>query len=243
MSTAAAPVGAGALSNTPYTVTVRRQMAVRGEARDHVESLVAVRSDGARARVVTSPRAAANGEVLSRTLELPDGLLASYYPAVRAQSTGYQSRAMVESDRGGRLTAESRCTAPAVGRVLDAVKVEGEERMWGVRVVRVVLEAGRMRSVRWMAPELGCLELRKRVEWRGTGGEVESVMEEEAVDLRLGEPARALFEPPAGYDEVMPSEADARMAKLLGRPCPECVRERGGNKDRAYGLLARTRQF
>ena len=225
-----------------YTAKIRMQMVVYGEAAGAMETVVAVRADGARARVVREVKEGVGSEMVERSVELPDGFVGTYYPAAKVQATGYRTRAMVEAMEKSKLTGESGCTATKELAV-KSLRVAGEERMLGVRVVRVVSDTERVRGTHWMAPELGCLAVKREMKYLGTGGAVEQVMEETALELRLGEPEKGLFDRPEGYEEVEPSEADLRMAKALGRACPECEKARGGNKDQLYRSLQRGRQF
>jgi len=225
-----------------YTARIRQQVVVYGEVAGAMETVVAVRADGARARVVRPVKEGVGSEMMERSVELPDGFVGTYYPAAKVQATGYRTRAMLEAMEKTKLTGKSECTATK-DLAVKSLRVAGEERMLGVRVVRVVADTERVRGTHWMAPELGCLAVKREMKYLGAGGAVEQVMEETALELRLGEPEKGLFERPEGYEEVEPSEADLRMAKALGRACPECEKARGGNKDQLYRSLQRARQF
>ncbi|MBK7928523.1 MAG: hypothetical protein IPJ98_13845, partial [Bryobacterales bacterium] len=92
---------------------------------------VAVRADGARARVVR-PVKEGGERGGGAVVELPDGFLGTYYPAAKVQATGYRTRAMVEAMEESKLTGESGCTATRGWAVkLAAVEWRGGEDVGG----------------------------------------------------------------------------------------------------------------
>ncbi len=81
---------------------------------------------------------------------------------------------------------------------LDTQRVAGEEVVNGYRTVKVTNGP----TTQWYALDYGCALLKDRADWED-GQASEKIL----VALIVGEPSPVLFEDPAGYEEVPPSQA------------------------------------
>jgi len=79
----------------------------------------------------------------------------------------------------------------------EAQQFVGEEVVNGYRTAK--LTAGPM--TQWVALDYGCAAVKDRADW-GNGESSEKRM----VSLSLGEPSPSLFDDPAGFEEVPPSQ-------------------------------------
>jgi len=110
--------------------------------------------------------------------------------------------------------------------------------MLGFRVFRTEehIQAGpRTYNVeKWVAPLLACLPLKTSyqvMESRTLKGSTT----DEIVALKTGDPDETLFAVPNGYTERPPLAVIAERLRLLGKPCPECMKSAGQqSRDRAY---------
>ena len=87
----------------------------------------------------------------------------------------------------------------------------GDDVVSGYRAVRVV----RNNFSSWYAPDQGCALVKLTVDW----GKVKN--EQELVSIVPGEPLASLFDVPANYREVPPSQLACSFASedSLDRPC------------------------
>ncbi len=85
--------------------------------------------------------------------------------------------------------------------------------MLGHDVRRVNLSDRRWGTFVWVAPDLGCLELRRSA--KAPGG---AHNEFEVTELQLGDPSDALFQTPGDYVERSPADIEREFeAKYPGR--------------------------
>jgi hypothetical protein len=94
----------------------------------------------------------------------------------------------------------------------------------------------RFRGTTWMAPDLGCAELQKRLEERQPDGSYQIVSEEKLVSLRLVEPEPSLFEEGQDYAELKPSAVAGKIAAQLGVSSASGDEQQSGTmiQDRMY---------
>lgn len=83
----------------------------------------------------------------------------------------------------------------------------GEETMLGYNVVH--LKSGVIDQ--WLAPDLGCEELRSELNTTTNTGKAVTA-ERVATSIVLGEPKPALFTVPAHYTEMSPTQVDQAIA-------------------------------
>jgi hypothetical protein len=82
-----------------------------------------------------------------------------------------------------------------------------------VAVVTHISEPLGFKVVDWRAPALGCQSLRYTTYERQPDGSFSVRTEGKTVTMELGEPDPALFEEPAGYREMKPSETEQALAR------------------------------
>lgn len=68
----------------------------------------------------------------------------------------------------------------------------------------------------WRIPTIDCLEVRRLAEFKGKDGAVTDTSDYTLVKLELAEPPAALFEIPADYESVTPTQFYERLMTLLG---------------------------
>jgi hypothetical protein len=181
------PPGAKAV---PYTVTLRSTVTTRkGEIHEHSPETLAMRSDGATARVFH------DGVGPVRQLKFGNGLVVELKDGVHGKSTIYRPIAhswiLDPSQDCARNVFHEDSSALLTGRGAVTMEV-----IAGYRAARYT--AGD--TTRWLAPDHGCALIRQsRVIPTG------QVSLLELVRLVPGEPDQALFDIPATYQEGAPS--------------------------------------
>jgi hypothetical protein len=221
---------AHAQSATAFTVqseVIHRTTASERVAQRYSEFIA---SDGSRLRLSEHAEATRLGGFYS--LERPNGLIAVWYPGLKAKWSGIRNSAMLAADLGRRLNPAQGCAAAFNERnSTPAIRI-GTEAILGVPTVRMQMTAGDQVTESWLAPDLQCYALRR--ETRFANGEVTI---ERVTSLSRDPIADSQFEIPQGLEEVRPSELNRRVAAALGRECPECMRL--ARKDAFYDSLNR----
>jgi hypothetical protein len=178
-------------------VAEERVGAGEGETRlVHIHTY-AVRGDQSVAERFAGPRP----DDQRREISLASGLMQRVDDTSLAVSTQQVSAETVAERPATRLDPRSDCTViTASGARLYTLGDRG--KILGVEVVEVKDAQGS----RWLAPSLGCFEMRRKLQRTDSSGRVTSVNLYEVKSMNLGEPDPSLFAIPASYREVPPSE-------------------------------------
>ena len=178
----------------PYTVTLREIVhGPNGTTTVALEHTYAVRSDGSRMMRW-------RGEGLQRVIYLASGFQVDTNDQTNTKSTiRKQSYKPLESQRD----PSSMCVNSLAGMpiTVPSEAFVGEETIAGYRTAKL----SRNIITSWYALDYGCAPVKERWEFSAT-----EVSEKELVALVAGEPDPSLFDVPAHYREVLPSE------RLLG---------------------------
>lgn len=218
--------GAAVRGPIPYTVTLRETVhGPDGTTTPSLEYTYAVRSDGSR---LLQWRGKGSQRVM---------YLASSFQVDTNDKNNTKSSMRLRNANAAALLRDPdfKCLLSMAGRPItfpsDDVFV-GEETIAGYRTAKIA--AGIITS--WYALDYGCASVKERWEFSAT-----EVSEKELVALVPGEPDPSLFDVPAHYREVLPSE------RLLGPKgespaCNEPTRKAIKELDDAYKRLAATPQ-
>lgn len=188
-------VGAAVRRPIPYAVTLRETVrGPGGTTTQGLEHTYAVRSDGSRIMRF-------RGEGLQRLIYLASGFQVDTNDQTNSKSSiRKQSYNPLASQRDpSSMCVNSLAGTPMTFPPLDTFV--GEETIAGYRTAKI--SAGIITS--WYALDYGCALVKSRWEFSAT-----EVSEKELVALVAGEPDPSLFDVPAHYREVLPSE------RLLG---------------------------
>jgi hypothetical protein len=218
-----APAGAAAVRRPiPYTVTLRGTVhGPDGTTTPGLDYTDAVRSDGS---VLMGWR----GKGSQRLMYLASGFQVDTNDQTATKSSiRKQSFKPLASQRD----PSSMCVNSLAGTPITTPPSDtfvGEETIAGYRTAKIV--AGIITS--WYALDYGCAPVKERWEFSAT-----EVSEKELVALVAGEPDPSLFDVPAHYREVLPSE------RLLGPNkespgCDENSRKAFQEIDNEYKRLA-----
>lgn len=188
----------------PYTVTLRETIhAPDGTIRVSRNVVEAIRNDGSMLKMTSTDKGA------RRSLSFSSGLLVDTHDLDGTKS----SRKDVNSNpKRWQRDPVSKCLNSLDGEPFDSDQIlVGEETIAGFRTVKIT--SGIITS--WHALDYGCAKVKDV--WQFGPNEF---TEKELVALNGGEPEANLFEVPANYREVSPSE------RVMGpnkdrRPCNE----------------------
>ncbi|MBL8227132.1 MAG: hypothetical protein JNL98_01590 [Bryobacterales bacterium] len=168
-------------------------------------TVLARRADGAE---VTVEETRTNPPTVERKLFFPrTGVRIHVDDTVHAKSTFHvlRTESAFRSLQFMTLDPSTRCTADLRGRVAHSGPV-AEESILGIPVVKLTTE-GVNTQTQWLAPQLGCVTVMTRWDWReGGGGRIASTATSTPDYVRLQEPDESLFAIPADYQEMKPSE-------------------------------------
>jgi hypothetical protein len=116
----------------------------------------------------------------------------------------------------------------------------GSEFIQGLRVDQFETNDATVKSIEYVAPDLGCLKIRALHYWKSPNGQITGTTIEQPAEVRLGAPDQDLFKIPGSFREVLPSERRNALHRFFtGREAPPT--SSGDRFDKRY-LEARTRQ-
>jgi hypothetical protein len=197
----------------PYTVKLRQTVvSSSGAAFPEAFQTIAVRSDGSRAIVMAQSHAI--GQEVNRGIEFAAGGrleigdlwdIKTSWPKKRLPPVAQWHRA-----------SDQNCLVSLAGTPMQGgEKLDGFETIAGYKAVRI----SNGRHMMWFALDYSCAKLQARYDF-GT-----SINEHTFVALIPGEPDATLFNAPATYKEVSPSEFYAVQRDRLKQPCdgPHCM--------------------
>ncbi len=172
---------------------------------------IALRSDGSRADIIREPR---KGWIMRR-LSFADGKMQTVYDEVKSVSTSQLSAAENQNRWKASPEPSANCATPISGnRQPHPSVVLGRDSRFGLPVVKIRNESN---LTLWMAPSLGCVALDYAVDWDSAHpGTNTSVLKLDSVTL--GEPNASLFDVPATYAEMLPSQAEALHLRYASVP-------------------------
>jgi hypothetical protein len=113
------------------------------------------------------------------------------------------------------------------------------ESIQGLQVAKLAwpdLLPQRRRVTTWAAPSLGCETVQSLAQQSESDGSLQTTGELKLVSISYAEPAAALFEVPAGYLRLTPSEAMRKEAARLGVPWTSDSQQIAERQDAAYKL-------
>jgi hypothetical protein len=180
--------------------------------------LFASYSDGSEAKIVNTYTKQGDPFEQERELWIADGIHAEVADHLRVVSavqspsqTADKHRLIRKLDPGSGCSATyDRRTVRQAGKPVEA--------FLGFDLLEFSESTPSMRLTRWLAPALGCAELRQFVEFIGPGGKVTDTSERVAVRAANSEPPREHLAWPASYENVSPAE---KYLKAMDRcKCP-----------------------
>jgi len=129
---------------------------------------------------------------------------------------------------------DPQCGFKAISPEANPV-VAGEEPIFGYKTVIIQTRTGPYENSVWKAPELDCATLKMTESRRDTTGTIDGKYELQGVSLTAGPPAPRLFDLPADYAEMSPSQMYVAIAQKSGRPASDSELKRlRDTEDRRY---------
>ena len=185
----------------PYTVTLKEVIhAPDGTTRMSREIIQAIRSDGSMVERSTTDRGS------DRSLYFSSGLQVGINELHNTKTSMTKPN---WNPTSSQRDPNSKCLNSLAGKPVTSSDIlVGEETIAGYRTVKIA--SGRVTE--WRALDYGCALLKDRWEFNA-----KEVTEKELVALVAGEPDASLFEVPANYREVPPSEG--------ARPCNQSAQK------------------
>lgn len=168
-------------------------------------------------------------------IDAPGGAMIRAYPELFAFN-GMKLPKRDASLAAMKLDPARDCAVQMDGRPHGNV-VE-RETLLGYRTVRFTSENPSARMQSWLAPDLGCFELKRIAEFKDSRGAGESISE--LLPLWIGRGVdRGLFEVPANYELLSSWELHRRTVRArTGGEAPESHRARFEEADRAFASHA-----
>lgn len=196
---------------------------------------MARRSDGAEAKVVEN-RTSPDRPIVERTLFFPSSAIRIFVDdTIRVKSTFYyrHTEPVFPHLQLMREDPATGCTKTLSGTLVHNGAVI-EESLLGIPAVKIVTQDANVHT-RWLAPQLGCIEVMTRHDWReNKGGFVASTTISYPDYIRLGEPDEGLFAVPLDYSEVKPSERICRLNAWMRQHFPEAPRSEAPRANEGY---------
>jgi len=192
------------------------------------------RSDGATVQIngpISHPK------LKVRNISLPDGRAFTVFDLIHGVVKWPPSSKSIAYQKEGLSNPPSDCLL-GVGEY-----VAGHRTFMGEDVVVLkMLPKGSSGITWWRAPKLGCEALRSRMTQVQMDGSFRLASETKLLSLKIGAPDSALFEVPAGYRSLSPSQAQKELAAKVGLPWTKEMAKRAQEQDAVYyGRLPRLR--
>lgn len=118
---------------------------------------------------------------------------------LQAKSTTYHPLAVPNSSAHAQSSTQSR------------YKNAGTAVVFGYQADILIAEDKAARIERWVIPRLNDLMAKDRRYWKDSNGVVVGSTEQSLIDLVVGSPDPAIFEVPAGYSEMTPSQIQTAL--------------------------------
>lgn len=170
-----------------------------------------------------------------RRLELSGGVSADIMDTLRSV-TAYKAKEPEIEDKKRALyqwRPEDRCAIAYDGLRKRAESVRTEHFL-GYEVLVFEKSDPSTRWSNWVAPALGCLELRQFVEFADDKGEFTQTSDLRAIEISLDPPPQQVFAIPTGYDHLTPSETLKRESEFRGTPVSKDELQRLQKFDEQY---------
>ncbi|MCS6951931.1 MAG: hypothetical protein RMK57_00730 [Bryobacterales bacterium] len=197
------------------------------------EMILAIRSDGATARVQVF-RALDGVSVIDRrrVIGFPNGDHVEVNDLLKLV-VAVKTRLALPSEFP-TLTAASSCRTDLAGYPAAPNEVlSGTEVVSGYKTSVFRRETARARFTNWRAPDLGCVELRRLTEFKDRDGVISDTSDLRAVRIVRGEPDTQLFHVDAAYERVSFSERYRRECQHWRQPIDASVLARLSRDDLA----------
>jgi hypothetical protein len=149
-----------------------------------------------------------------RSVSRTDGVIARIIDEVKIVSSGIDSDTKHLTQRG--LRAAAGCTI--AGR--DEVELRHEPLLGFMAIVFQATRPKAVRITEWRVPELGCFALRRTSETLQADGTYKIVSEYRPIRAQKGIFGKSIFEIPADYSEMKPSDLEKRMNEYFGIQLP-----------------------
>jgi hypothetical protein len=195
-----------------------------------LKEVVARRSDGASA-VISTVGDPSSGSTL-KTLNFLDGTMVEVYDPIQAKSSWHMAAIRLAGLKERLLNPASDCMPKE--KLEGTRKVLGRDVILGHAVIRIEADSSDGRLVDWKAPDLACETVEFTFEERQPDGSLKLKAHERAVSLDIGEPPPDVFDSGANYEEMKPSEAQARYFRKLGIPEDPATKQSAKRSDTIY---------
>jgi len=195
-----------------------------------LKEIVARRSDGATAVISTVGDPSSSNTV--KTLTFLDGTSMVVYDPIQAKSSWHMTVTRLAGLKEHLLNPTSDCMPKE--KLEGRRKVIGRDVILGHTVMRIEADMSAERMVDWKAPDLACQALEFTFEERQPDGSLKLKTHEKAVSLDIGEPPSNIFDSGASYEEMKPSEAQARYFRKVGAPEDAASKRSAEQSDRTY---------
>ena len=184
------------------------------------------RSDGATVQISNS---ISHPKLNVRNISLPDGRAFTVYDVIHGVVKWPPSPKSIAYQKERLSNSPPDCLL-GVGEY-----VAGRGTLMGENVVVLkMLPKGSSGITWWRAPKLGCEALRSRMTQVQMDGSFRLVSETKLLSLRIGAPDSALFEVPASYRSLSPSQAQKELTAKLGLPWTKEMAKRAQEQDAVY---------
>jgi hypothetical protein len=200
---------------------------------------LARRADGAEVKMKEN-RTSPDRPMVERVLFFPSTAIRILIDdTIRVKSTFYYNRNEPEFPHF-RLMKEdpaTRCTTSLGGSVVHQGP-GADDSILGIPVVKFTTEDANVHTS-WVAPQLGCIEVMTRHDWReNRGGFVASTAIATPDYIHPGEPDERLFSIPADYMELKPSQRIDRINAWMREHFPEVPRGEEHAATKSYSRSA-----
>ncbi|MGH9727108.1 MAG: hypothetical protein ACRD4V_00770 [Candidatus Acidiferrales bacterium] len=211
----------------PFTMTTESHSYFQSsKGKLFLKETKARRSNGATAQINAD---SLHPKAHMRNIYFPDGRALTVYDLIHGVIKWPPSLKSVAYQK------EQLSNHPSDCRVDAGEYVAGRGVLMGENVVVLkMLPKGSSGMTWWRAPKLGCEVLQSQMTQVQSDGTFRLVSETKLVSLKTGAPDSALFDVPAGYRSLSPSQAQKEMAAKLGLPWTKEMARRAQKQNAMY---------
>ncbi len=180
--------------------------------------LMSISSDGSSSIIDNQYTNDGNLYLTHRHLKLKGGISADIIDNTKSV-TAYRAKEPGAEDRRRALDRwnPSDACASAYNGIAKQPPFLRRESLLGYETIVFQSESKSAKITKWVAPQLGCLEIRRIAEFADANGAFTETSDLLAVEIKLQTPPKEVFEIPAGFDHVSPSERFTREVEYRGQ--------------------------
>lgn len=171
-----------------------------------------------------------------RHLELTGGIIVEAIDQIQTVTAMIAADPLAEDRSRGlrRANPAQNCLAAYDANIKPRGRLLRTEQLLGFETVVIEDDQRGAKFTKWLAPALGCTELRRLAEFKDGAGTITDTSDLVAIEATLGAIDETLLQIPSTYQMASPSERYRREANYFGRTIVQAEIDHLAKADSAY---------